>query len=155
MQQSNNISVRPIGRNDFEAWKPLWDGYNAFYGRSGETALDPRITETTWERFFDDDEPVYALVAESSGEILGIVHYLFHRSTISIKPVCYLQDLFTAETARGKGIASALIRAVYEGAQARGASRVYWQTHNTNATARRVYDKLAEDSGFIVYRKLL
>lgn len=155
MQQSNEIPVRPIARGDFEAWKPLWDGYNAFYGRSGETALSPDITQTTWRRFFDEAEPVYALVAESSGEIAGIVHYLFHRSTTSIGLVCYLQDLFTAETARGKGVATALIRAVYADAQARGASRVYWQTHHTNTTARRVYDKVAENSGFIIYRKLL
>ena len=87
--------------------------------------------------------------------LLGLTHYLYHRSTISIDPVCYLQDLFTTESARGRGVATALIQAVYREAQRAHASRVYWQTHETNETAQRLYDKLAERSGFIVYRHIL
>jgi GNAT superfamily N-acetyltransferase len=87
--------------------------------------------------------------------LLGLTHYLFHRSTIAIGPVCYLQDLFTTEAARGKGIGRALIEAVYEQARVAGSSRVYWQTHETNLTAMQLYDKVADRSGFIVYRKLL
>jgi GNAT superfamily N-acetyltransferase len=148
------LSIRFVTRQDYYQWLPLWDGYNAFYGRSGPTALSPEITRMTWLRFFDAYEPVHALVAESSDQLLGLTHYLFHRSTISIVPVCYLQDLFTAESARGKGIGRALINAVYEQAKLAGASRVYWQTHETNRTAMQLYDKLAERSGFLVYRKL-
>ena len=113
------------------------------------------MTQTTWERIFDDREPVHALVAERDGELVGLAHYLFHRSTIAIPTVCYLQDLFTDERERGKGVARALIEAVYAKAQAAGAARVYWQTHETNETARRLYDKVAERSGFIVYRRTL
>ncbi len=149
------MQIRPLALDDYAQWLPLWDGYNAFYGRSGATALAPRITAMTWSRFFDANEPVHALVAEVDGSIAGIAHYLFHRSTTSIEPVCYLQDLFTAEAARGKGVAQALIAAVYEKAAQAGAGRVYWQTHETNATARALYDKVAERSGFIVYRKFL
>ncbi len=149
------ISVRPVMRQDYEQWLPLWEGYNAFYGRSGPTALSPDITRVTWMRFFDAYEPVHALVAESDGRLVGLTHYLFHRSTTAIEPSCYLQDLFTATAARGKGVASALINAVYEQARRAGSSRVYWQTHETNLTAQRLYDKVAERSGFIVYRKLL
>lgn len=148
-----SIIVRPVARDDYPQWLPLWDGYNAFYGREGETALAPDITRMTWARFFDAYEPVHALVAAENDRLLGIVHYLFHRSTTMIEPICYLQDLFTDETARGKGIGRALIEAVYREAKQAGASRVYWQTHETNATARLLYDRVAERSGFIVYRK--
>ncbi len=112
-------------------------------------------TETTWRRFFDLAEPVYALVAEDSGRLVGLAHYLYHRSTSAIADTCYLQDLFTAETMRGRGIARALIDAVYAEAAAAGVSRVYWHTHDSNRTAQRLYDKVAERSGFIVYRHLL
>jgi GNAT superfamily N-acetyltransferase len=152
---SINLLIRPVTRGDYDQWLPLWDGYNKFYGRSGETALDPEITRTTWMRFFDASEPVNALVAESDGELLGLTHYIFHRSTTAIGPVCYLQDLFTTETARGKGVARALINRVYEQAKIAGASRVYWHTHETNLTAMLLYDKVAERSGFVVYRKLI
>ena len=147
--------IRPVTPDDHGQWLPLWDGYNAFYGRSGATALDPAVTAMTWERVFDVDEPVHALVAEQDGRLLGLALYLFHRSTISVEPSCYLQDLFTTVQARGKGVGRALIEAVYAAAQAAGASRVYWQTHETNATAMKLYDQVAEKSGFVVYRKLL
>ena len=143
--------VRPIRQNDFAQWQPLWDGYNAFYGRKGATALAPEITQATWERFFDRSEPVFALVAELDGRLAGLAHYLFHRSTTRIELTCYLQDLFTAEEARGRGVARALISGVYEQAKLAGVRRVYWQTHETNAAARRVYDKVGKHLGFIVY----
>jgi GNAT superfamily N-acetyltransferase len=109
----------------------------------------------TWSRFFDAYEPVHALVAESEGKLVGLAHYIFHRSTIAIGPNCYLQDLFTTEMARGKGVARALIIEVYEQAKLAGSPRVYWQTHETNITAMQLYDKVAERSGFVVYRKLI
>jgi GNAT superfamily N-acetyltransferase len=149
------IEIRPPRAADFERWKILWDGYNAFYGREGPTALPEEITRTTWERFFDEHEPVHALLAESGGEVIGIVHYLFHRSTILAGPTCYLQDLFTTKAARGRGAGRALIEAVYAKAQAAGASRVYWHTHETNRKARDLYDKVADDTGFVVYRKMV
>ncbi|MEI3851309.1 MULTISPECIES: GNAT family N-acetyltransferase [Ensifer] len=149
------LRIRPLQGNDYEQWLPLWDGYNAFYGRSGETALDPQITAMTWSRFFDAYEPMHALVAESDGRLIGLTHYLFHRSTTAIQPNCYLQDLFTNAEARGKGVGRALIEGVYEAARAAGSPRVYWQTHETNETAMALYDKVAEKSGFIVYRKMV
>jgi GNAT superfamily N-acetyltransferase len=154
-KMSGELSVRFVAHEDYEQWLPLWDGYNAFYGRSGATALSPDITGMTWARFFDACEPVHGLVAESEGQLLGLTHYLFHRSTTAIEPVCYLQDLFTAEAARGRGVGRALINLVYEQAQLAGSSRVYWQTHQTNLTAMQLYDKVSERSGFVVYRKLL
>ena len=151
---TDQIVIRDTVKNDLPSWRVLWDGYNAFYGRCGTTALPSRITETTWSRFFDDYEPMHALVATQSGQLLGLAHFLYHRSTTSLGPTCYLQDLFTAEQARGKGVGRALIDAVVERAKSVGAARVYWQTHETNAVAMRLYDQLSEKSGFIVYRKV-
>ncbi len=145
------LLVRPLAPSDFDAWLPLWDGYNAFYGRAAETALDPAITETTWARFLDPQEPVFALVAEREGQLLGLSHYLFHRSTTRLNPVCYLQDLFTAPTQRGLGIGRALIAGVSEAARQAGIDRVYWHTHTNNAAARELYDKVGKHGGFIVY----
>ncbi|MEN7432124.1 GNAT family N-acetyltransferase [Chromobacterium sp. TRC.1.1.SA] len=143
--------IRPVDRNDYEAWLPLWDGYNAFYGRAGETALPENITRQTWTRFLDDREPVDALVAELDGKIVGLAHTIIHRSTTRLADVCYLQDLFTAPEARGQGVARALIYAAKQVAAAAGCNRLYWQTHQTNHTARALYDKVAEHQGFIVY----
>jgi GNAT superfamily N-acetyltransferase len=152
---SDRFLIRPVRAQDFVNWKPLWDGYNAFYGRKEQTALPEPITTMTWSRFFDGYEPMHALVAEQEDQLLGLAHFLFHRSTIALGPVCYLQDLFTAEAARGKGIGRALIEEVYRYAADAGSSRVYWNTHKTNATAIRLYDTVAEESGFLVYRKTL
>jgi GNAT superfamily N-acetyltransferase len=148
----DSLIIRFIVPADFAQWLPLWEGYNKFYGRSGPTALSVEITEMTWKRFFDAYEPVHAIVAESNGRLVGLVHYIFHRSTIMLGPTCYLQDLFTDETARGMGIGNALIGAVYEQAKIAGSTRVYWHTHGSNDTAMSLYDRVAERSGFIVYR---
>lgn len=152
---TETLSIRPVRRSDFAAWSTLWDGYNAFYGRSGPTALPADITQTTWTRFFDAYEPMHALVAERNGMIIGLAHFIYHRNTTMVGPTCYLQDLFTAESARGKGVGRALIEAVYERARDAGSTRVYWQTHETNLTAMALYDNVAERSGFVIYRKVL
>jgi len=148
---SQRLIVRPVAPTDLAQWEALWDGYNTFYERT----VPPEITRVTWSRFFDANEPVHALVAEKDGRLLGLVHYLFHRSTTLIGPTCYLQDLFTTEGARGQGVGRALIESVYERARTAGSLRVYWQTHETNLTAMALYDKVAERSGFLVYRKRL
>jgi GNAT superfamily N-acetyltransferase len=147
---TNSLIIRSVAPTDFEQWHPLWQGYNRFYGRD---ALPPEITQMTWSRFFDAYEPVLAMVAEKDGQLVGLAHYLFHRSTIQIEPTCYLQDLFTDEKVRGQGVGRALIEALYERAKVAGCHRVYWLTHESNSTAMKLYDKMADRSGFIVYRK--
>lgn len=147
-----SIIVRPIEIADFKPWLVLWNGYNKFYGRSGPTALPDAVTQTLWQRFFTPSEPVYALVAVMDGDVVGLAHYLFHRSTSAIDDNAYLQDLFTAEAVRGRGVARALIAGVYAAAQAHGVNRLYWHTHETNVTAQKLYDKVAQKTGFIVYR---
>ena len=145
----DDIIIRDIKPEDRAVWEPLWLAYQRFY-KVDLTA----VTDITFARFFDGIEPVHALVAQRGGELLGFTHYLFHRSTWLAGPTCYLQDLYTADAARGRGVARTLIEAVYARAEKAGASRVYWNTHEDNATARALYDKVATRSGFIQYRKL-
>ncbi|MET3478900.1 MULTISPECIES: GNAT family N-acetyltransferase [unclassified Variovorax] len=152
---TSSLLIRSPVAADYPAWKPLWDGYNAFYGREGPTALADEITQATWQRFFDAYEPVHALVAERDGQLVGLTHYLFHRSTTRLEPTCYLQDLFTLPSERGKGVGRQLIEGVYERAKLAGVHRVYWQTQVTNTAGRKLYDKVATHDGFIVYGTLV
>lgn len=145
------IVIRPVTEADFEQWLPLWTGYNTFYERT----LPDAVTRKTWARFLNAEEPMHALVAEENGKLLGLVHYLFHRATAMVEDTCYLADLFTNAQARGKGVGRKLIEAVYGAAKQAGCSRVYWQTHETNAVAQVLYNQVAQRSGFIVYRKPL
>ena len=146
-------TIRFAKQDDYPQWRPLWDGYNRFYGRFDATALPEEMTALTWSRFHDPAEAMHALVAERDGKLIGLVHYLFHRSTILKNDTCYLQDLYTDNAARGGGTGRALIEAVYEQARQAGSHRVYWVTHETNAVAMVLYNQVAERSGFLVYRK--
>ena len=141
--------VRPIEHGDRGDWLALWQGYNAFYDRHVPDA----VTQATWERLLDRGEPMHARVFVEADRVQGIVQYLFHRSTSSIERVCYLQDLFTTPAARSRGVGRRLIEAVYADARAAGSPSVYWLTHETNHTARLLYDTLARQSGFLVYRR--
>ena len=142
--------VRPLHPGDRERWQPLWDGYNSFY----ERVLPAQITEMSWARFLDPQERMFAAVAEIDDTIVGLVHYLYHRSTTMIENVCYLQDLFTAPDARGMGVGRALIEHVYDQAAQAGLKRVYWQTHEANP-ARKLYDQVADVTPFRRYVKEL
>ena len=142
--------IREARAADRTQWDDLWAGYLTFY----ESSLAPEVTDSTWRRLLDPNEPMQALVAEDeTGALLGFTHVVFHRGTWSIGDFCYLEDLFTAESTRGRGIGRALIEAVYKLADERNAARVYWLTHETNTTARKLYDQVAEHRGFIQYRR--
>ena len=147
---SSQAIIRPPIFSDFAQWQHLWGSYNCFYERN---AFPLAITELTWSRFFDTTEPMHALVAEQNGKLLGFAHYLFHRSTSRVELTCYLQDLLVSATTRGQGIGRQLIHAVYEEAKLAGSTRVYWQTQEHNKIARKLYDNVAESSGFVVYSK--
>jgi len=146
-----DIIIRPIELHEREAWEPLWKGYQAFY----EVALSDETTAVTWARLHDPAEPMGVLGAYVDGKLTGIVHYIFHRSCWTIGNYCYLQDLYVAAGARNLGLGRALIAAVETKAREAGASRLHWLTQEKNAVARALYDKLAERSGFIQYRKIL
>lgn len=145
---SGELTIRPLQPTDRAQWAPLWDGYLTFY----KSALPAEITELTFARFFDPLEPMHALVAEQNSKLIGLVHYMLHRSTWAKHNYCYLEDLFVDPAIRGKGVGRALIAAVTDAARAAGSSRVYWITHETNTTAQTLYNKVAERSGFIQYR---
>lgn len=146
------LKLRFLTEADREAWDPLWQGYLAFY----KTSVPAETTDITWKRLLDPAEPMHVLGAfGEDGRLLGIVHYIFHRSTWTPGNYCYLQDLFTIPEARGQGAGRALIEAVYGKAREAGASRVYWLTQDGNATARALYDQVADHPGFTQYRKVL
>jgi GNAT superfamily N-acetyltransferase len=144
------VSIRPVREDERAAWEPLWQDYLTFY----KTKLPPENTDVAWKRFHDPDEPMFLLGAYVDGKLTGIVHYIFHRSTWTPGNYCYLQDLFVAASGRGHGVGRALIEAVYDKARQAGASRVHWLTQTTNAQARILYDQVADDSGFMQYRKI-
>ncbi|MEA2892309.1 MAG: hypothetical protein QOI05_3102 [Bradyrhizobium sp.] len=146
-----NVLIRSIGEDERDAWDPLWAGYLTFY----KTILAQEISDTAWGRFHDPDEPLFALGGYVDGQLLGFAHYLFHRSTWARNRYCYLEDLYVSEDVRGRGLGRALIEEVYRRAESAGASRVYWLTHSSNAQARMLYDNVADNLGFIQYRKVL
>ena len=146
----SDIAIRPLRSDERAEWEPLWKGYQTFY----KVVIPDDATAILWKRLHDPNEPMGAFGADLDGRLRGIVHYVFHRSCWTIGDYCYLQDLFVAEEARNRGAGRALIAAVEAKARAAGASRVHWLTHETNADARALYDKLADRSGFIQYRKI-
>lgn len=145
----SNVTIRPIEHKDRAAWTPLWQGYLAFY----ETVLPEAAFDAAFKRLTAGDPGMGGFIAERDGKAVGIVHWLLHPTYWSDKDLCYLQDLFTAPEARGTGAARALIEAVHKVAAERNCLRVYWLTHESNAQARVLYDKVATNSGFIVYRQ--
>ncbi|MDQ0511932.1 GNAT family N-acetyltransferase [Ancylobacter amanitiformis] len=149
---STNGTIRPLGMDDEAIWRPLWQAYLTFY----EAELPEAVTQTTWRRLMDPAEPVRgALAFDEAGRAVGLVHWLFHRSTWAEGDYCYLNDLFVDGDQRGKGVGRALIDHVHADAAAQGAVKVYWLTHETNTTAQRLYNAVAERTGFIQYRKLI
>ena len=148
---ASNVTIRPLRADERADWAPLWKGYQTFY----KVVIPDQTTAVTWARLHYPAEAMGVFGAYMNGRLCGIVHYLFHRSCWTVGDYCYLQDLFVAEGARNLGVGRALILAVEDRARAAGASRVYWLTHETNATARSLYDQVADRSGFIQYRRIL
>ena len=144
-----SLSVRPLSADDAPRWRELWNGYLEFYG----CTLPAEVTEHTWRRLIDPNDQPHGLVAVGADDqVLGFVIYHFHLSTWAPGGYCYLEDLFVDPTARGKGAGYALVEAVYRAAASQGAERVYWVTQADNATARSLYDRVAEVTSFVQYR---
>ena len=145
------MNIRIATEADFSQWLLLWKGYQVFY----KADIDESTTETTWSRFHNVAEPMHCAVAEVEGHLIGMVHYIQHRSCWTTGDYIYLQDLFVKSDFRAKGVGRALIQHVYAAAADAGASRVYWLTHNSNSDAMLLYDRIADKTGFIQYRKLI
>jgi GNAT superfamily N-acetyltransferase len=144
----SNVTIRPLQQTDHDDWRRLWTAYLEFY----KTIVPEEVYQTTWKRLFTEGEfEPKGFLALIDGKPVGLVHYLYHRSCWSTVNNCYLQDLFTAPETRGKGVGAALIQAVKQEAGKIGVSNVYWMTHETNATARKLYDHVARRTGFIEY----
>lgn len=147
----SDLHIRPVTAEDHDAWLPLWHAYLTFY----KTTLADAVTQSTWQRFLDTNESTNAALAWQDGKAVGMVHFIYHRSNWSINNACYLQDLLVVPEQRGTGVGRKLIEYVYATAKADGADKVHWLTHETNATAIQLYERIAERPGFIQFRKPL
>lgn len=150
MTPAPTIEIRPLAQDDTPSWRALWRGYLDYY----ETALPDEVYATTFARLLAGGPKEFrGLLAVQDGQPVGLVHFLFHRSSWALEEVCYLQDLFTLPEARGAGVARALIEAVYRAADAADCPNVFWFTQGFNATARQLYDRVGVLTPFIRYNR--
>lgn len=147
----SDVQIRPVTEQDHAAWLPLWQAYLRFY----KTELSDEVCASTWQRLLDPSETTNGALAWQDGKAIGMVHFIYHRSNWSIKNACYLQDLIVAPDQRGTGIGRLLIEHVYATAKADNCDKVHWLTHETNATAIQLYERIAERPGYIQFRKML
>ena len=145
------MRIEPLRAGDRDAWMPLWRGYQLFY----RVDIPEEVSTVTWDRFMDPGEPMGGAMAWDAGEAVGFVHHILHRSTWTVGNYCYLQDLFVTPGGRGKGVGRALIGHAEAVARAANCSRLHWLTHESNAAATLLYDRVAERPGFVQYRKVL
>lgn len=147
----SELHIRPVTADDHDVWLPLWNAYLTFY----QTSLAEAVTQSTWQRLLDSAEPTNAALAWQDGKAVGMVHFIYHRSNWSVSNACYLQDLLVVPEQRGTGVGRKLIEYVYATAKRDGADKVHWLTHETNATAIQLYERIAERPGYIQFRKPL
>lgn len=143
------MQIHPLNTTHYSDWLPLWQGYLEFY----ETNLSQETTDVVFNRLCDTNKTnMGGFIAYDGNVALGFVHYIIHDGTWDTREVCYLEDLFVSHKARGKGIGRALIEQVTNHAKQNNLRNVYWMTHETNKTAQILYDKMADNDGFIVYK---
>lgn len=145
------ITICPLARDDFADWNRLWQAYLRFY----ESQVDDGVSRTSFDRLTNDTEPMGSFLARADdSRAVGMVNWVRHRSTWTTGDYCYLQDLYAEPEVRGTGVGRLLIEAVYAAARDMGCSRVHWLTHETNTHAMLLYDRIADRSGFVQYRKM-
>lgn len=147
MSEQKKVVIDYVTAADFEAWLPLWQGYQEFY----EVQLSDEVTQTAWSRFLSDDHDQHCIVAKVDGEIVGFTHFLFHPSQWAVEEYCYLEDLFVLPSVRGQQVGKQLIEFASDVAKDRNCARIYWHTQETNHRAQRLYDWIAEKPGMIKY----
>jgi GNAT superfamily N-acetyltransferase len=144
------VTIRPLLATDEPVWRKLWTGYLEFYNAT----VPEEVYQTTFARLLGDDgQDFHGLVAEFNGQVVGLVHYVFHRHCWRVENVCYLQDLYADPSVRGTGVGRKLIEAVYAAADATGAPAVYWMTQDDNHTGRQLYDRVGQLTNFIKYQR--
>ena len=146
-----SVDIRDATPADEAGWRSLWQQYLDFY----EVVLTPEVTSATWVRLMDPASPVKARLAFTEGAMVGFAIHLHHPSTWVIGEDCYLEDLFLAPAARGKGVGRALIEDLMALARGKGWQRLYWHTDEENVVARRLYDRFVESDGHVRYRMTL
>ncbi|WP_245197757.1 GNAT family N-acetyltransferase [Acinetobacter nosocomialis] len=151
MIQNEIIKVSPVQQQDYTQWLEYWVAYQNFY----QVNLPLHITKMTWDRFFDEKEPIYCAVAKNKQGILGFVTYMFHRSTWAENNYCYLEDLYVSPEVRGRHIGKQLIEYVQKQATQHSCERLYWHTQESNQKAQKLYDWIAQKPGIIQYRMSL
>jgi GNAT superfamily N-acetyltransferase len=151
MSKASEIIVRPLAQEDWGQWRILWRQYLEFY----ETTLSEEIYESSFARMLSGSPHEFEgiVATNDTGELVGLVHFLFHRHGWKVENVCFLQDLFVADSARKKGVGRKLIEAVYSRADEEGSPTVYWNTQHFNAEARKLYDKIGTLTPFIKYNR--
>lgn len=148
---TQHVQIKPAIAADHDQWLPLWQAYLTFYN----TELPAEVSESTWQRLLDPAEPTQLAIAWQGDKAVGIVQFIYHRSNWSIGNSCYLQDLFVSPEIRGTGAGRLLIEHVYATARDNHCAKVHWLTHENNATAIQLYERIAERPGFIQFRKAL
>lgn len=144
----SSISIQPLNNDNFDDWLTLWNAYLTFY----KTSLPLEVTNKTWRKLLDDNTPIYGFGAYQNDKLIGIVHIVIHPNTWNDTEVCYLEDLYVAESVRGTGAGRALIEHVYDFADSKNCNRIYWTTQESNTTARKLYDKVANLTDMVQYR---
>jgi GNAT superfamily N-acetyltransferase len=147
----SSLEIRPVTAADHAHWLPLWQAYQCFY----KADIPASVSEVTWQRMLDPAEPINAALAWRDNKTVGMVHFIYHRSCWTVENSCYLQDLLVADDQRGQGIGRQLIEYVYAIARENDCAKVHWLTHETNATAILLYERIAERPGFIQFRQAL
>ena len=145
-----SVTIRSLKAKDRAKWSSMWTEYLKFY--DSEVTID--IREMTFTRLIDPKQKVQnCLVAELNGNLVGLVHFIYHAHNWKIEDVCYLQDLFVDTKARRRGVGGALIKKVYAMADLNGTPSVYWMTQDFNANARVLYDRIGNLTPFIKYSR--
>lgn len=144
------MTIRQLKHSDYSSWLALWAEYVASFDRH---TVSDEITKSTWERLVSKD--VNGLLVLDDQNAIGFAHFAYQPSTFMKEQICYVHDLAVTKSHRGRGIAQELFEAVFAEAAAAGMSRVYWHVNESNAQARRLYDRVASATGAIVYARKL
>ncbi len=147
---TTEITIRPVQAGDHDSWRRLWTAYLEYY----ETSVSEEVYKTSFQRLLSGDPGEFkGLVAAIDGKLVGLVHYVYHRSMWTVENTCYLMDLYSDPSIRGQGVGRALIEAVHEAAKLDGATTTYWMTQEYNYKGRMLYDRVATKTPFIKYAK--